>query len=137
MIRHHALMLFEATLWLDEPDRSVWLGLYDDLVTAIDSSPGGRLDLAELAELEAGAFADFRELAPLSTAPRDAAALLADTGCLRRVLEYQRYAAVAIGLLWRGYRAVPAEQQRRWHQEHLSVGYVQPDYLEKEWTSRR
>jgi hypothetical protein len=137
MIRHHALMLFEATLWLDEPDRSVWLELYDDLVTFVDSSPGGRPDLAELADIEAGAFADFRELAPLSTAARDAAALLADTDCLRRVLEYQRYAAVAIGLLWRGYRAVPAEQRRRWHQEQLSVGYVQPDYLEREWMSTR
>jgi hypothetical protein len=32
---------------------------------------------------------------------------------------------------------VPAEQRRRWHQEQLSVGYVQPDYLEREWMSTR
>src|ERR1700761_2012366 len=93
MIRHHALMLFEAALWLEEPERSVWLGLYDDLVTAVDASPQGRPDIDQLAAVEAGAFADFTELAPRTVAADDASALLADAGLLKRVLDYQRYAA--------------------------------------------
>jgi hypothetical protein len=137
MVRHHALMLFEATLWLDEPERSVWLGIYDDLVTAMDASPAGRPSLAELASIEADAFADFTELAPRTIAPEDAAALLEDRIRLRRILDYQRCAAVAIGLLWRDYRDSPVDDRQRWHREHLSSGYVQPDYLEKEWMASR
>ena len=136
MVRHHALMLFEAALWLEEPERSVWLGLYDDLVTAVDASAEGRPDLEQLAEIEAGAFADFTELAPRTVAPDDASALLADAGRLKRVLDYQRCAAVAIGLLWRDYRDVPAGERQAWHRDHLSTGYLRPDYLEKEWMTR-
>jgi hypothetical protein len=137
MIRHHALMLFEAALWLDEPERTAWLDLYDDLVTAVDAAPEGRPDLDGLAEIEAGAFADFAELAPLTIRAEDAEALLADRDRLRRVLDYQRCAAVAIGLLWRAYREVPADERQAWHREQLSTGYVRPDYLEKEWMTSR
>jgi hypothetical protein len=136
MVRHHALMLFEAALWLDEPERLAWLGLYDDLVTAVDASPGGRPDLEQLAQIEAGAFADFTELAPCTVAAEDAAALLADRDRLGRVLDYQRCAAVAIGLLWRAYRELPAGERQAWHRDHLSTGYLRPDYLEKEWMTR-
>jgi hypothetical protein len=135
MVRHHALMLFEAALWLDEPERSVWLDLYDDLVTAVDAAPEGRPGLDRLAEIEAGAFRDFTELAPRTVAPRDAAALLADPGPLERVLDYQRCAAVAVGLLWRSYRGRAAGTAEAWHRRHLSDGYVRPDYLEEEWTA--
>lgn len=137
MVRHHALMLFEAALWLDEPERSVWLGLYDDLVTAVDASPEGRPDLDELAEIEAGALADFTELAPRTVAAGDAAALLGNPDRLRRVLDYQRCAAVAIGLLWRAYRELPADERQAWHREQLCTGYLRPDYLEKEWMASR
>lgn len=137
MVRHHALMLFEAVLWLDEPERSVWLGLYDDLVTAVDASPEGRPDLGGLAEIEVGAFADFTELAPRTVAAGDAAALLENRDRLGRIVDYQRCAAVAIGLLWRSYRELPADERQAWHREQLCTGYLRSDYLEKEWMASR
>ena len=138
MVRHHALMLFEATLWLDEPQRSVWLDLYNDMVALVDAGPGGRPDLDALAEIERGAFADFAELAPATVAARDAEVLLADSsGVLQRILDYQRCAAAAIGLLWRTYRALPGWQRTQWHRAELSTGYLRPGYLETEWMAVR
>lgn len=69
MIRHHALMLFYAALWLDEPRRSQWLDLYDKLVTQVDSSKRGRPDLAELQRIETDTFADFARLADQTRDP--------------------------------------------------------------------
>jgi len=132
MIRHHALMLFEATLWLDQPERTKWLELYEDLAIAHARSDRG--DLSALADIETGAFEDFVELAPRTIDQDDAIDLLSDHECLSRILQYQRCAGVAIGLLWSNYRELPAADQVRWHAHHLSCGYLEPDYLEKEWT---
>jgi hypothetical protein len=133
MIRHHALMLFCAALWLDEPRRGQWLDLYDELVTHVDEQPGGRPDLAELAGVEARAFADFTVLAPRTLTPDGAAGLFSTPGLLDDVMAYQLYAGVAIGLLWRDYRAQPEPGREGWLRGQLSHGYVQPDYLEQNW----
>jgi hypothetical protein len=133
MIRHHALMLFCAALWLDEPRRGQWLDLYDELVTHVDEQPGGRPDLAELAAVEARAFADFTALAPRTLTPVGAAGLFSTPGLLDDVMAYQLYAGVAIGLLWRDYRAQPEPGREAWLRGQLSHGYVQPDYLEQNW----
>jgi hypothetical protein len=134
MIRHHALMLFTAALWLEEPRRSQWLDLYDSLVSYVDARPQGRPSLEELAQVEAGAFADFVALAPQTLDPESAAELLASEHALDRILDYQLYAAVAIGLEWRDYRALSPEDQQAWFREHLSDLYLRPDYLEQKWT---
>jgi hypothetical protein len=134
MIRHHALMLFTAALWLDEPRRSQWLDLYDSLVTYVDERPQGRPSLEELAQVEAGAFADFVELAPQTLDAESASALLASEHALDRILDYQLYAAVAIGLEWRDYRDLSPDDQQAWFREHLSELYLRPDYLEQKWT---
>jgi hypothetical protein len=134
MIRHHALMLFHAALWLDEPRRSQWLELYDELVGYVAGRPEGRPDLAGLAEVEAGAFADFTALAPRTLDPAGATALLDDRAALARVLDYQLYAGVAIGLLGRAYQALPEPRREDWHRRQLSDGYLRLDYLEKDWT---
>lgn len=137
MIRHHALMLFFSALWLDEPRRSQWLELYDELVNHADSRPGGRPGLEELARTESEAFRDFVSLAPRTLTPAAAQVLLADDSVLGPILDYQLYAAVAIGLLWREYRALPEAQREDWQQEQLSNRYLRSDYLEQNWMDHR
>ena len=133
MIRHHALMLFYAALWLDEPQRSQWLNLYDELVVQVDTSERGRPDLDELRRIESDAFKDFAWLASQTLAPASAQELLDHPTALADIFDYQLCAAVAIGLLWRDYRSLPDADREAWHHEHLSERYLQLDYLEKEW----
>jgi len=136
MVRHHALMLFFAALWLDEPRRSQWLDLYDEVVTSLDDRPAGRPDLAALAAVEERAFNDFVALAPRTLEPEAAEQLLAEPSTLDHILEYQLCAAAAIGLLWREYRGLPEPEQEPWQREQLSELYRRPDYLEQIWMAR-
>jgi hypothetical protein len=136
MVRNHALMLFTAALWLEEPQRSLWLALYDDLVTWVDSRPEGRPDLETLARVEKAAFEDFVALAPRTLDAESARALLADTDALENILGYQLYAAVAIGLLWRDYRSMPEDQRDEWYRLELSERYADPEYLTTKWMER-
>lgn len=135
MVRHHALMLFAAALWLDEPRRSAWLDLYDELVDELEG--GAWPDLDALAATEARAFHTQTRLAAQSLTPTGAEALLADPAALADILDYQRYAAVAIGLLWREYRAVPEPDRLDWWARALSHGYVDPRYLTEKWMEHR
>ncbi|MCU1440080.1 MAG: hypothetical protein JWP85_1077 [Rhodoglobus sp.] len=137
MIRNHALMLFVAALWLDQPRRDQWLDLYDELVSYVDERPEGRPGLAELVEIEAGAFADFVEFAPLTLRAAATESVIRSDGLLDRILEYQLCAGVAIGLLWRDYRAVPDADREAWFREQLSELYARPDYLNEKWTENR
>ncbi len=137
MIRHHALMLFYAALWLDEPERSGWLDLYDQLVTHVDGRPEGRPSLEQIGSTESGAFEDFAALSGRTLTDPEARQLMNDPEALQRIVDYQLYAAVAIGLLWREYRALPEELQEGWHREQLSRGYVSPDYLEDNWLNKK
>jgi hypothetical protein len=127
-------MLFYAALWLDEPQRSQWLDLYDELVTQLDTSERGRPDLDELRRIEVDAFDDFARLAGQTLDPAEAQELLEHPSALRNVLDYQLCAAVAIGLLWRDYRVLPETDREAWHREQLSERYLQLDYLEEKWT---
>ncbi len=137
MVRHHALMLFHAALWLEQPRRHQWLALYDALLTHVDERPQGRPGLAELADVEAGAFKDFALLAWRTVDESDAAILLANAKHeLDRVLDYQLYAAAAIGLLWRQYRSLSDTEREKWLLYQFAESYMRLDYLEEEWTAR-
>lgn len=133
MIRHHALMLFFAALWLQEPQRTGWLDLYDQLLSHLDRSPGGRPGLAGIRAAEAAAFVHFARLAPLTLQPDTAAALLEDPDQLEDIIKYQLYAGAAIGLLWRQYRELREAEQLSWQREQLA-GYLTMNYLERDWT---
>ena len=137
MIRHHALMLFHAALWLEQPRRHQWLALYDAVLTHVDERPQGRPGLAELVDVEAGAFDDFAILAARTVDESDAAILLANAKHeLDRVLDYQLYAAAAIGLLWRQYRSLSDIERKEWLLYQFAEAYMRLDYLEEEWTAR-
>jgi hypothetical protein len=56
---------------------------------------------------------------------------------LDRIVEYQLYAGVAIGLLWREYRTIPEHDREAWQREQLSERYLRLDYLEQNWKSHR
>ncbi|HET6499811.1 MAG TPA: hypothetical protein VFG87_03515 [Amycolatopsis sp.] len=134
MIRHHALMLFYAALWLDEPYRTGWFDLYDTLVTYVDGRAEGRPTLPELSAVEAAAFADFTTLAG-RTLTRDDGVKLLESPELDDIVDYQLYAGVAIGLLWREYRELPESEREAWHRDQLSERYLRQDYLEENWTN--
>ncbi|HXA63360.1 MAG TPA: hypothetical protein VNW94_29795 [Streptosporangiaceae bacterium] len=129
MIRHHALMLFYGTLWFDAPARDQWFALYDALVDDVVAERAGPRSVAELAEVEGNAFADFERFADRSLEPAAATALLKDRRALAAVERYLTYAAVAIAALRRDYLARPLEQREQWHREQLGHGYSRPDYL--------
>jgi hypothetical protein len=133
MIRHHALMLFSATLWLDEPRRAQWLELYDGLLGYVSERPGGRPGPDELARVEASAFADFLALRADSLDEAGAGALLADPALTANVTGYLLYAGAAIALLWRQYRQLAPGERARWQRAQLAELYRRPDYLRQEW----
>jgi len=133
MVRHHALMLFYAALWLEEPERSLWMELYDELTSYVFERPGGPPNLEQLSLAEAGAFEDFVALAARTLTTDDADLLLDTPAELTRILDYQLYAAAAVGLLWRTYKDVAAPRRDAWHREQLSDQYLRADYLEQSW----
>lgn len=133
MIRHHALMLLNAALWLDEPRRTQWLDLYDELLRYLDERPEGRPDLDELARVEARAFDDFRALRADSLDEAKAGALAAGPAAAADIIGYLRYAGAAIALLWRQYRDLAPGARDEWHRRHLAELYRRPDYLRQEW----
>lgn len=133
MVRHHALMLFYSALWLDEPERSQWMELYDELATHVFKREGGPPTIAELAVAEAGAFEDFVALADRTLTVEASEVLLKTPTELARILDYLLYAGAAIGFLWQEYRNLPEEEREAWHREQLTEGYLRADYLEQNW----
>lgn len=133
MVRHHALMLFHSALWLDDPQRTEWMELYDELASHVFERERGAPSLEELASAETGAFEDFVTLADRTLTVEAARVLLEMPAKLTRILDYLLYAGAAIGLLWREYRDVPEEQREGWHREQITEGYLRADYLERRW----
>ena len=131
MIRHHALMLFYATLWLEEPERSGWLALYDEaLEYVVRLNEGG--EPGALKAIELNAFEDLSRLSSTSVTSVEAELLLSEQTNLLRIAKYNVYAAAAIGLLWREYRELRGSQQNDWHRKCLSL-YPRQDFLAQKW----
>jgi hypothetical protein len=126
MIRHHALMLFEAVTWLDPPAAERWSAIF---TAAIGLAMRGRSvapSAADLDRIEGDGFAAMSECAPVSTSP--GAWDLFPAPAIRAITEYQLWASAAIGLLCRGYALVAAAERTTWHQRQLSryrdAGYL-------------
>jgi hypothetical protein len=133
MVRHHALMLFYATLWLDEPHRTMWLDLYDELVTYVLQGPRRAPSVEEIAEIEARNGADMRALTGKSLDPASAQDLLDSPDALRRIYDNQLCAGAAIGLLWREFRSLAEGERDDWHRLQLGRGYIDSTYLQESW----
>lgn len=133
MIRHHALMLFYAALWLEEPARGRWLGIFDGALSHLDAQPGGRPGADRLDRVERDGFALSLELAGASADDGEARRLLERPEELRAFLDYQLYASAAIGLLWRQYRRLAGSSRADWERRHLADGYLSPAYLLEDW----
>jgi hypothetical protein len=135
MVRHHALMLFHAILWLADAKRPSMLALYDEVAGYVFE--GSRPTIEQLAEIERLNGAHMVALASRSLDPQAADQLLNSPAELGRIYDGQLCAGAAIGLLWREFRALPVEQREPWQRTQLSEGYVDPEYLHRSWTEAR
>jgi hypothetical protein len=127
MIRHHSLMLFEATLWLEQSSRAAWGELYGavaDLAMAGRRSPPS---IVEFADLEEAGFAAMQSAALRSIDPLDMEELLQDRA-LEPVLTYQLWATAALGVLWRDYASRDVSDEMAWHDRQLG-SYQDENYL--------
>lgn len=125
MIRHHALMLFEATLWLDVESRAAWFELTTAVADHLMSDRSASPSMSELADIEAAGFEGMQRLAPDSWG--DAAAELLAAPDLQPIVTYQLWATAAIGALARSL-AARSGPEPAWH-EHELAAYQDPDYL--------
>ena len=127
MIRHHALMLFEATLWLDPLKRSRWLTLYKAIAEWVKAHWIYRDLKGYLDTMEAEAFSVFTHMKNL-TVPQILAAL--DQPYIEYTLtQYFQAASLAVGVLAVGYEHVQFERQKEWLVSHIIHYHQSPDYL--------
>jgi hypothetical protein len=131
MVRHHALVLHAATLWLDEPARTRWLELCEAVAVGLSRQPGGRPSAAQLDDIEGLAFADLEAYAARTITATDGAALLAEPGRLTNVVAFHRVATAAVAVLERDRRA-RGGLSLDWQLEQISAA-TRDDYLRDEW----
>jgi hypothetical protein len=132
MIRHHALMHWAATAWLDRSAADRWFRLYE--VLALQLSHGGREvpSAHTLDDVEDEAFAAFVRLSSATYDAAGARSVLDDEASLRPILIYLRYAAVAIAVLERSRQSSELSPER-FLAHQLVRQYRQPDYLVDQW----
>ncbi|HEV8528407.1 MAG TPA: hypothetical protein VGS60_12795 [Actinomycetes bacterium] len=138
MIRHHALMLLVAHLWLPAAQQLRWAALYRASVglaaqryqaSAAFESPRQYLD-----DLEREAFAALDELAAQGASPARAGDPEATQDRrLHLALDYMQAANAAVAVLIDDYSATPPQNRTRWLQQELAVGYRLDDYLLDRW----
>lgn len=127
MIRHHALMLFEATLWLDNVSQLAWMELYG---AAAGLAMEGRRSVPsrnELVDIEAAGFDVMSETAALTTESAFTDDLLASPR-LSPLITYQLWATAALGALCRDYVAQHSGTGLAWHDKQLGL-YRDEEYL--------
>ncbi len=128
MIRHHALMLFEATLWLEPEKKTRWVTLYKNIaVRAQETWPRENLQ-QYLQNRETVAFEIFQERREESLVPRQLQQLLSNPEVVKPVLDYLEAAAVAVGVLAWGYSRVIPEEQDQWLRQHIWEHHRHSDY---------
>lgn len=126
MIRHHALMLFEATLWLEPASRYTWGELCSavaDLVMADRSAPPST---TELDDIEADGLTAVRA----SLADGRPSAEIARSDEFAAFRTYQLWATAAIGALWREFASRDAPSEMQWHDAQFER-YLDQDYLSR------
>lgn len=133
MIRHHALMHWAATAWLDDPASRRWFRLYEMLAQKASHDGQGRLTAEQLDAAEDEAFAVFDRLARATYDAEEARSLLGEVEQLRPVLTYLRHAAVAIAVLERSRQQSRGRSVEGFLSDQLVGGYREPEYLAQAW----
>lgn len=133
MIRHHALMLFYASMWLESRIRSKWIRVFEASLSLLDSSESGRPTSAQLFDIERSGFECSKEFSEASMDAKEVTRLLSHPKVLKPFMDYQLVASAAIGLLWRQYRALSYSERTDWEREQLSTGYGHTNYLVEKW----
>jgi hypothetical protein len=133
MIRHHALVHWAATAWLDDPASQRWFRLYEVLAQQASRDGQGLLTAQQLDAAEDEAFAVFERLASATYDAEAARSLLDDAEQLRPVLAYLRHAAVAIAVLERSRQQSQDPSVEGFLSDQLVRAYRDPQYLAEAW----
>jgi hypothetical protein len=137
MIRHHALVLLAAHLWLPAAQQPLWASLYRASVgpaaqryraSAAFGSPRPYLD-----RLERHAFAALDELALPAAHPRWDGEVGARDARVRLVLDYMHAANAAVAVLLDRFEAVAPKDRTRWLQRELATAYRADEFLVNWW----
>ncbi|MFE4952490.1 hypothetical protein ACFQ9V_20485 [Leifsonia sp. NPDC056665] len=127
MIRHHALMLFEATLWLPPRERFRWGELYSAIADMAMSERIEAPTVGELADIESNGLEAMRLTAGATNDPSAVDALLEDRA-VEPIARYQLWATAAIGALWRDFASREAPTEMQWQDDQLAR-YPDESYL--------
>jgi hypothetical protein len=133
MIRHHALMHWAATAWLEPPAADRWFRLYDVIARHLSQGDHGVPNAQQLDVVEDEAFGVFERLASGTCDAEAARSVLDDEASLRPVLAYLRYAAAAIAVLERSRRQSSDTSTEGFLARELVRAYREPEYLVEEW----
>lgn len=129
MIRHHALMLLTATLWLPDDWQTPWWGLYEATAAWARTHwrVTGSLD-TYLRRVESRAFDIFRDLASLSAANTDWAWIGDYRSELEQVLTYLQATCVAVSPLSQECFALPSAERAAWLTRMVNEDHAREDF---------
>lgn len=115
MIRHHALMLLSATLWLPDDWQRAWFGIYEASAQWAQShwTISGSLDTF-LWTIETQAFEAFRKLAALSVSQSDWKWIEDFSPEIGHIFTYFQATCVAVAPLSREYHALSPVHRIDW-----------------------
>lgn len=99
MVRHHALMLLAATLWLPEAQRARWLTIYDASLAAVLGELQTTSDVGKLLlGVESTAFDVFKSGRTLGTGEHGLVGAIGSEA-LSNIARYMLYSNAAVGIL--------------------------------------
>ena len=130
-VRHHALMLFLAILWLPEPQRSGWLQILDWCSRTLcdECDILGLADPLQWVETVAVDGARIlRDHGPTTQTDEGVAAFLADEAVLTSYLPYLGTTSLAVASLSYQYGFSPAAERPSWQTHAANVWHAEPDF---------
>ena len=130
-VRHHALMLFLATLWLPEPQRRGWLEIFGYCSRTLDRECRLSAESDPLGWLEAAAAAGARILAehgPSTRHDEGVATFLTNRSLLAEYLPYLGATSLAVAALAHQHDLCPPDERPAWRTRQVTAGHADPDF---------
>ena len=130
-VRHHALMLFLATLWLPEPQRRGWFEIFHLCSRTLCDECGLHHKADPLGWLEATARAGAQILGEYGPATRDdegVASFLQNGPVLAEYLPYLGATSLAVAALAHQHDLCPSDERQAWRTRQVSAGHAEPDF---------